>query len=606
MLITAKFPSSCTKCGKLVAAGDRVSWTKGVRGVMHAVCSDEGKVVKEAVETSRATDADINIPVPEGLSFLPYQKAGIAYALKRNGTIFGDEMGLGKTVQAIGLVNADETIRTVLVICPKSLKYNWRNEFNKWSSRPLDLFLFPEQALVFSELFPGQVRVVICHYDQLSKLQLFQWDLVITDEAQFIKNEKAQRSKKTKEHAKRAKKKILLTGTPIPNRIKELWHLLQIVDPETWDPPGFAKGRPVGAGEGAGWMRFAKRYCDAKQVVHNRKGESHWDFDGASNLEELNEKLRASCLVRRLKRDVLKDLPAKRRQIITLKAPVCADEKHEWERLNLSYEDAIEILSRDRLAFTELSVARHKTALAKVPATVEFLNDLLADNDGKLIVFAHHLDVIDELERGLFGHGVVTITSATEAEFRQRHVEMFQNDPGTRVIIGTIGAMGTGHTLTASSTVVMVESSWTPSDNSQCEDRAHRIGQKDSVNVLILVSDGSVDANIMHTVIAKQEVADLALDVDTFGDISDRPLVAVKEEPKVDPIEMGRTLAQLKYLSDRCDGAHEKDEKGFNALDTNFGKQLARLNKLSPRQLSAAKAMLVKYQRQLGDWSWYQ
>jgi SWI/SNF-related matrix-associated actin-dependent regulator 1 of chromatin subfamily A len=598
MIITAKFPSGCTTCGRKVEPGDRVSWVKGVKGVSHVQCSTEGKALAQAVETSRATDVVGEFPSPEGLDFLPYQRAGIAFALGKSGTLIADEMGLGKTIQAIGVINADPTIRTVLVVCPASLKLNWRNELHKWCSRDPEVFVFPECGVLPSvngQLYTADgLTIVVVNYDQLKKVPItLTFDLVIVDEAHYAKNPKAQRTKHVKDIAARAKRRILLSGTPIMNRPVELWSLLQITDPETWDPPGFVKGRPAGAGEGAGFFRFAKRYCDAKEVWHGRS--KHWDFSGSSNLPELQEKLRSTCMIRRLKADVLSDLPPKRRQIVVLNAPVDDSEADAFPEL--SYDDVIDVLSRDRVAFTELSKARHATALKKVPAAIEHINEALEGSD-KIIVFAHHQDVIDELEKGLFGHGVVTITGATVQEARQRHVEMFQNDPGTRIIIGSIGAMGVGHTLTASSHVIFVEQSWVPAEMTQGEDRAHRIGQRESVLVQLLVTDRSVDANIMQTIVAKQEVADLALDTETMTDISGRELV--KKAPAVDPETVARVLGDLRYLAGMCDGAVEQDGCGFNKLDSAFGKQLALRETLTGRQVQAAQAMLVKYKRQLG------
>lgn len=266
--------------------------------------------------------------------------------------------------------------------------------------------------------------------------------------------------------------------------------------------------------------------------------------------------------------------------------------------LGLGYEEVIEALTRDPVAFTELAAVRHETALAKIPAAIEYIQDVLETQD-KVIVFAHHRDVIDELVKGLYGHGVVTITGATETEERQRAAEAFQNDPNTRIIIGSIGAMGTGFTLTASSYVVFVEQSYVPAEMSQAEDRAHRIGQLESVMVDILVTDGSVDANMMQTVLAKQEVADLALDLVTMEDPSGKPMVVRKDAAPPSAAQVEDVLTKLRYLAAVCDGAQTLDGAGFSALDSRFGKQLARLNTLSALQYKAAKGLLVKYQRQL-------
>jgi len=185
-----------------------------------------------AREQSRATDAAIDIPAPTGLTYLPYQKAGIAYAINRANCLIGDEMGLGKTIQAIGVINADPTIRRVLVICPASLKINWLREMNRW-------LVIPHRIAIANGTFPTE-DIVIINYDILKKhaasLRAMAWDLLIIDEAHYLKNPKALRTievlgKYNKDLSKAitpipAKQKIFLTGTPITNRPIELWPIL--------------------------------------------------------------------------------------------------------------------------------------------------------------------------------------------------------------------------------------------------------------------------------------------------------------------------------------------------------------------------------------------
>ena len=139
MLITSKFPGVCLVCSRAIVVGDRVSWVRGVKGAAHAMCSAEGKALAAEIAPSAAIDSDMALPCPDGRSYLGYQKAGIAYALEpeRTGTLLADEMGLGKTIQAIGIINASPAVRRVLVICPASLKTNWRNELRGWLTRPV-------------------------------------------------------------------------------------------------------------------------------------------------------------------------------------------------------------------------------------------------------------------------------------------------------------------------------------------------------------------------------------------------------------------------------------------------------------------------------------
>lgn len=575
MLITAKFADFCGACSRSIQAGDRISFVRGKRP-LHAECSEEGQALAAAVETSRATDADVEIPVPEGLEYLGYQRAGIAYALARQSTLIADEMGLGKTIQAIGVINA-MTPADVLVVCPKSLKLNWARELNKWSVTWED---------------PRGPKITITNFEQLKKLPAdTSWDLVIVDEAHYAKNPKAQRTKLLKAIAKRCPRKLFLTGTPILNKPIELWPLLQMLAPEKWDPAGIARGRRVAAGEGAGFFRFAKRYCNAHEEWHGRT--KHWNFDGHSNLEELQERLRSTVMIRRLKKDVLTELPAKRRRTIELSAPC---DEGPWTG------DDIDQIERapNKPAFDELSQVRHQTALAKVPQAVEYIRDALESSE-KIVVFCHHQDVAAALFDSLADFAPRLITGAVEVSERQARVDRFQTDPDCRIIIGTIGAMGVGHTLTAASHVIFVELSWVPAELSQAEDRCHRIGQLESVLVEHLVTAGSIDAMMTAKVIAKQEVADLALDDQREPiDLSERKLL-----PEQEPIWPGycaahdRVLNQLRTLASMCDGARERDGSGFNRIDTEFGKALAARTSLTPRMVVAAQKMLGKYKRQL-------
>src|SRR5271166_4532052 len=281
MLITAKFASPCLECGKLCLTGDRVSWEKGARGVRHAACSEEGKALVAEIETSRATDSEQDFPCPKGLEYLGYQKAGIAYALKRRGTLIADDMGLGKTVQAIGVINASNA-HNILIVCPASVKLNWARELERWLTRERSISI----AMPGKKLEPGEI--VICNYEQLDKIPAkASFDLLIADEAHACKNPKSKRTKGIMRLAKKVDGRvILLTGTPLLNgRPVELWPLLQIVNPEEWD-----KGDK-------GFVKYAWRYCAPVKEFHGNG--YHWNFNGAARLEELQERLRSTCMVRR-------------------------------------------------------------------------------------------------------------------------------------------------------------------------------------------------------------------------------------------------------------------------------------------------------------------
>jgi SNF2 family DNA or RNA helicase len=564
-----------------------------------------------AVEASKATNADVEIPVPHGLAYLPYQKAGIAYALDRKNVLIGDEMGLGKTVQAIGVINADESIKSVLIVCPASLKLNWKREAEKWLARPMSV------EIANGAGFPVRADVVIVNYEQLGKFRAAidarEWDLLVSDECHYVKNPKAQRTavllgKWDKDPAKRvepikARRRVFLSGTPMINRPIELWPILHAIDP--W---GLGKNK----------MRFALRYCDAHQ------GGYGWDFTGASNLGELQTKLRASVMVRRLKTDVLKELPAKRRQVIPLQ-PQDAATRALIERENAitrrveaarkaleasanpaDYERAVAMLQEaEKVAFTEMAAVRHDVAVAKLPQVIEHVADTL-ENVDKLIVFAHHLDVLAGL-KDAFGAAAVVLTGETPLPARQAAVDAFQTDPEIKVFVASIKAAGVGITLTAASTVVFAELDWTPGGMSQAEDRAHRIGQQNSVLVQHLVLDGSFDQRMAETIVEKQAVLDAGLD----NPVTVPAPVALKapERPPGSPMVIssddltGQQIQAvhdaLRILSARCDGAFSLDGQGFNRMDTAFGHDLAGRSSLSQKQAKCGQRMVVKYGRQL-------
>lgn len=563
--------------------------------------------VEAAVQQSRAADCDIDIPAPGGLHYLPYQRAGIAYALQRRATIIGDEMGLGKTIQAIGFVNWTPTIRRVLIVCPASLKLNWRNELQKWLTRPLSI------GVVNASDYPD-TDIVIVNYDVLERhidrLRAVTWDVVILDECHYIKNPKAKRTQILTGDGKdpiKAHHYLLLTGTPITNRPAELFPLLQIADP---------------TGLGRNFFSFAKKYCDAK---HNGFG---WDFSGASNLDDLQLRLRETCMVRRLKKDVLTELPAKQRQVIELPAngaikaikaeqkaaakyeDILADLKAavELARLNDDQEQYAEAVERLRegqsAAFDEMSQCRHDVALAKVPHVVEHLETVLGEGN-PVVIFCHHKDVVQAIKEKYPDAGV--ITGDVKVEDRQRAVEDFQAGR-TSLIIGTIGAMGVGLTLTAAHHVVFAELDWVPGNVSQAEDRCHRIGQTESVLVQHLVLEGSLDAHMVRVLIHKQEVIDAALDKDAR--IKNEPITFVEtpapKEPKAPVKEYSKEqrsmlIWALMQLASVCDGARSEDMAGFNKVDARIGKQLALQSDLSPRQAACAVKLVRRYRRQLPD-----
>lgn len=562
---------------------------------------------KQTVAASRAASSDAVLPVPAGLDYLPYQRAGISVALSRANSLFGDEMGLGKTVQALGTVNADPTAKNVLVICPASLKINWSREASRWLVRKTIIQVVNGKGI--KPLSTDTDNLLIVNYDIVKKhsetLKSTKWDVVIADEAHYIKNPKALRTKAVKDVVAGARRRLLLTGTPILNRPVELVPMLEVLQSNLVLPKAWG---------------FLKRYCNAFQTKWG------WDFSGASNLPELQERLRGEVLIRRLKKDVLKELPPKRRQVVELSADdyrdVLRDEEEVLRENDRRIEDAqhaidVALVSEDEeayqaavralqaantVAFTEISRVRHDTAVRKVPSVLEHTIAVLEETD-KVLLFAHHHDVVDSLVAGLQEYGAVSLTGRESQEQRQQAVDRFQNDPSCRVFIGSIGAAGVGLTLTAAQTVLFAELAWRPSDISQAEDRAHRIGQTGSVLVQHLVLDGSLDARMAQTIVNKQNIADRALDTRhkdkdlDVHEITQRPRTQVGREFTDEEREV--LLAGIRRIASRCDGAVAEDAMGFNGRDTNIGRSLAQFRRLSDKQAAVALKLLTIYHRQL-------
>lgn len=479
------------------------------------------------IDASQALDANIDIPIPDRinpvtgkkLEYLPFQRGGVAYAAERENTLIADEMGLGKTIQAIGLINYDPRIKKILVIPPASLRINWSRELMRWAVRSLS------GGMAEGGKVPD-TDIVICNYDIVKncrrELLKIHWDLKICDESHYLKNPDTVRTRAvlgTEFEGRLTTSPILsdrtlfLTGTPILNRPIELWPTVRYADPE---------------GIGSSQWTFMSKYCKVWEAPWG------WDATGAGNLGELQDRLRAKIMIRRLKKDVLKDLPPKRRQILVIPAPkikAVEEEKKFYESNAQIIEDAMNdaaitqaegdeesykfaamrLKGIKRVAFEQMSRLRHDTAVAKIPFVIEYVENALEQED-KLVLFCHHTDVAKALYEQ-FKKVSEMMYMATSVPERQRMVDRFQDqsDKRCKLIIGTIGTMGVGWTLTSSSFVVFAELDWRPGIVTQAEDRLHRIGQLECVNVIHLIFDESLDARQVKRLIEKQEMIEEAV-----------------------------------------------------------------------------------------------
>jgi len=429
------------------------------------------------------------LPLALDAALMPFQRSGVAFAVRRGGRVLiGDDMGLGKTIQAIATCCAFREDWPVLIVVPNSVRFVWADELERWipDIGPGGVNVVKTSQDVSGLSGPASFHIVT--YGLLSRASPIRdllrtqsrFKIVVVDESHLIKNRTASRTKEILQIVRQASRTILLSGTPALARPVELFTQIEAVE------PGLFKS----------FSAFTSRYCAPKWTPFGM------DFNGASNLDELHVLLRP-LMVRRLKSEVLTELPAKRRQRIQIEvepaaASNCSHLKEEMQACE----------TEDPMRKHELLVQMYKeTSRAKEGPASEYVEDLL-QGGCKFIVFGHHLAMLDALEAAANRNKVksIRIDGSVNAAERLRRVNEFQSSESVRVAILGLQAAGVGITLTAASTVVFAELHWTPGVLVQAEDRAHRIGQKSSVNVHYLVASGTIDDIIWPSVSRKVEV----------------------------------------------------------------------------------------------------
>ena len=412
---------------------------------------------------------------------LDHQKEAIQKLVENKKFILADDMGLGKTTSTI--IAALETgAKKVLIICPASLKINWQREIENYSQRTTSIIEGKKW---------DDADFVIINYDiiknfhddkkkDVSTIVNSKFDLVIVDEAHYIQNSQAQRTKLINDIGKKVDRVWLLTGTPITSRPINYYNLLNLID------------SPVAQN----WMAFVKRYCNGFQFQAGRR--KIWNVSGASNLEELRDRT-APLVLRRLKENVL-DLPEK---IIT---PVYLRLKSkEYEELMGEYYDWYDKSGEAdslTLQFTKLTKVRQVIADEKTKATIELCENII-EQGKKVIVFTNFTKSL-ELILEHFGKKAVRLDGQMSQKERQLSVDRFQTEDDVMVFVGNIKAAGVGITLTAAEAVVMNDLSFLPSDHSQAEDRSYRYGQKNNVLVYYPIFDNTVEG-IIYDILKKKK-----------------------------------------------------------------------------------------------------
>jgi len=449
--------------------------------------------LKDFIKKTKLNISEVSeIEVP-GLKkkLYPFQKKGVAFIEAKDGrTLIGDEMGLGKTVQALAWLQLHPEKRPVVIVVPASLKLNWARETEAWTTNA-------GVVQILSGTTPHRIigTTIIINYDILTNwvpaLLKRKPQVLIIDEVHYVKSNSAKRTKAVKKLGKAIPHVIALSGTPIVNRPIEIFNAVKLIDstvlPDLWS--------------------YARRYCGAK---HNGYG---WDFSGATNTEELHYKLTNTLMIRRKKVDVLPDLPEKVRSFIPMELDN-EDEYYAAERDFISFvkakkgKAAAEKASSAQ-ALVEIEGLKQLAVRGKLKQTIAWIKDFLNVED-KLVLFAVHRFVIDALMDEFAGIAVKVDGSVTGIN-RQKAVDEFQTNKDVKLFIGNKAAEE-GITLTASSNVVHLEYPWSPSSIDQRNDRCHRIGQKNSVNIYYLLAENTIEEKLVKLIDSKRKVLDAVLD----------------------------------------------------------------------------------------------
>ncbi|XP_035460497.2 SWI/SNF-related matrix-associated actin-dependent regulator of chromatin subfamily A-like protein 1 isoform X2 [Scophthalmus maximus] len=419
-------------------------------------------------------------------SLMPFQREGVNFAVFKQGRLLlADDMGLGKTVQAICIAAYYRNEWPLLVVAPSSVRFTWAEAFRRWLPS-----LSPDSINVVvkakDKLRSGMVNII--SYDLLSRMDKLQpgdpFNVLIMDESHFLKNMKTARCKAALPLMKAAKRVILLSGTPAMSRPSELYTQILSVRPTLF--PRFHE--------------FGMRYCDA------RKNTWGWDYSGSSNLGELKLLLEECLMLRRLKSEVLSQLPAKQRKVVT----VTIDGINTRTKAALSAAaKQLAIGHRNKMEEKEaLLVFYNHTAEAKLQAIMEYITDMLECGREKFLVFAHHKLVLDHIasELGKKGVDFIRIDGATPSADRQLRCDRFQNSTKTCVAVLSITAANMGLTLHSADLVIFAELFWNPGVLIQAEDRVHRIGQTSNVNIHYLVGKGTADDHLWPMIQEKMNV----------------------------------------------------------------------------------------------------
>lgn len=483
--------------------------------------------------------------VPDGKEYFPFQKIAIEWLERTGGNaLIADEMGCGKTIEVIGWINQHQNINPIIIVCPASLKLNWEKEINRWAINPGKI------VIVNKETHDLDGRFYIINYDILKHFvyigkkgdvpkekqvpynPLFykiHAQILIMDESHYIKDKSALRTKCALKLAKMTPHRVALTGTPFLNRPIELYTIANMLAPVHF----------------SNWRYYTERYCGAFQ---DRWG--HWNIKGHSNENELNSLLRSTIMIRRRKEDVIKDLPPKTRAFVPLECGATPAYRvlegeiiDELLYLNIvkNKDENDSLVKKAKMnILTAITKARAEIFELKKEQLLDFIVDTL-DNEEHLVIFVYHHAAYNYLMAELKKKKISVTGFMGETDMRDRQIAIDEFQDGKyRVFITSTGAGAFGITLTRAKTLIFAELDWSLANTMQSEDRIHRIGQKENVNIYFLIDEDSIEGYIASLLEEKLK---------TFKNIIDGDAVVIKEDYFGNLFEWAKRRKELSKLN---------------------------------------------------------
>lgn len=475
----------------------------------------EEKENRKLATGAKPNDLERVYGTAKGMRLRDYQKAAVEYIEKNKRVLVGDQQGLGKTVSTIGAVQHLDAY-PVLCVVPAAVRNHWEKEWNTWVPRRAVKTVKSGKHTDF------RGSVIICTYSLVHKFkEKFKekdFQTIICDESHKLKNNKAKRSKAVKKIAKAnggISYRLLLTGTPVMNQPSELINQLKILG--------------VFKDTFGGWLQYTDKFCARKEARFGK-----WDISGASNLDELHERLTGNCYIRRNKNDenILEELPDRQRTVVELEI----DNRKEYNEIEKNLADHLRNKYREDPEFqkeikhlsdplqeahkerhveakvrkamkaehlVKINELRQKTSEGKMKEAKKWIRNFM-DSGEPLLLFAHYKDTTEELAEEF---DCPKITGSVDPDRRGEIVQEFQNGEHDLLVLN-IKAGGVGITLTEASNVAFVELPWRWTDVEQCESRAHRMSQKDSVNVYFLLASDTIDVEMSKLIREKKMITD--------------------------------------------------------------------------------------------------